>query len=35
MFGMQDEKLQALQVFSFSLLLSLGLVAIADIQRPF
>jgi len=35
MFGMQDEKLQALQVFSFSLLLSLALVAIADIHRPF
>ena len=35
MFGIQDEKLQALQVFSFSLLLSLALVAIADIHRPF
>lgn len=35
MFGMQDEKLQALQVFSLSLLLSLALIAIADIHRPF
>jgi len=35
MFGMQEEKLQALQVFSLSLLLSLALVAIADIHRPF
>ena len=35
MFGMHEEKLQALQVFSLSLLLSLALVAIADIHRPF
>jgi hypothetical protein len=35
MFGMQGEKLQALQVFSLSLLISLALVAIADIHRPF
>ena len=35
MFGMQEEKLQALQVFSLSLLLSLALVAIANIHRPF
>ena len=35
MFGMQGEKLQALQVFSLSLLVSLALVAIADIHRPF
>jgi len=35
MFGMQVEKLQALQVFSLSLLVSLSLVAIADIHRPF
>ena len=34
-FGMQDEKLQALHVFSLSLLISLALVAIADIHRPF
>ena len=35
MFGMQGEKLQALHVFSLSLLISLALVAIADIHRPF
>lgn len=35
MFGMQGEKLQVLQVFSLSLLISLALVAIADIHRPF
>jgi len=35
MFGMQEEKLQALQIFSLSLLVSLSLVAIADIHRPF
>ena len=35
MFGMQDEKLRPLRVFSFSVLLSLALVAIADIHRPF
>ena len=35
LFGMQEKKLQAIQVFSLSLLLSLALVAIADIHRPF
>lgn len=35
LFGMQERKLQAIQVFSLSLLLSLALVAIADIHRPF
>lgn len=35
MFGMQQEKLQALEVFSLSLLISLCLVAIADVHRPF
>lgn len=34
-FGSQSVKLQALQVFCFSLLISLSLVAIADIHRPF
>jgi hypothetical protein len=34
-FGAQSRKLQALQVISFSLLVSLALVAIADIHRPF
>jgi Protein of unknown function (DUF4239) len=34
-FGSQSIKLQLLQVFSFSLLVSLSLVAIADIHRPF
>jgi magnesium-transporting ATPase (P-type) len=35
MFAVQEKKLQALQVFSLSLLISLALVAIADIHRPF
>jgi hypothetical protein len=35
MFALQEKKLQALQVFSLSLLISLALVAIADIHRPF
>ena len=34
-FGEESVKLQALQVFSFSLLVSLSLVAISDIHRPF
>ena len=34
-FGEASVKLQTLQVFSFSLLVSLSLVAIADIHRPF
>ena len=34
-FGTDSMKLQALQVFSFSLLISLSLVAISDIHRPF
>ena len=34
-FGMENRKLQMLQVVSFSLLVSLTLVAIADIHRPF
>jgi len=35
LFGEGSVKLQSLQVFSFSLLVSLSLVAIADIHRPF
>ena len=35
MFGSESAKLHALQVFSFSLLISLALVAIFDIHRPF
>jgi hypothetical protein len=35
MFGSESRWLQALQVFSFSLLIALSLVAIADIHRPF
>jgi hypothetical protein len=35
MFWVEEEKLHALQVFSLSLLVSLALVAIADIHRPF
>jgi hypothetical protein len=35
MFGAENTKLQTLQVISFSLLVSLSLVAIADIHRPF
>lgn len=34
-FSMDNAKLHALQIFSFSLLVSLSLVAIADIHRPF
>jgi len=34
-FGAQSRSLHGLQVFSFSLLVSLSLVAIADINRPF
>jgi len=34
-FGLQSVRLQGLQVFSISLLVSLSLVAIADIHRPF
>jgi len=34
-FGTESVKLQTLQVFCFSLLVSLSLVAIADIHRPF
>jgi hypothetical protein len=35
LFGSANTTLHALQVFGFSLLISLGLVAIADINRPF
>jgi hypothetical protein len=35
MFGSASNRLHALQVFSFSMLISLSLVAIADIHRPF
>ena len=35
MFGSENRKLQALQIFSLALLVSLSLVAIADIHRPF
>lgn len=35
MLWMQEKKLQALHVFSLALLVSLALVAIADIHRPF
>ena len=35
MFGAESTRLHALQVFAFSLLISLCLVAIADINRPF
>jgi hypothetical protein len=35
MFGSQSAWLQALQVFSFSLLVALSLMAISDIHRPF
>jgi hypothetical protein len=34
-FGVESVKLHTIQVFSFSLLVSLSLVAIADIHRPF
>ena len=35
MFGAQNVRLQAVQVFCFSLLVSLSLAAISDIHRPF
>jgi len=35
MFGSESRSLQTVQVFSFSLLIALSLVAIADIHRPF
>ena len=35
LFGSANEALHSLQVFAFSLLIALGLVAIADINRPF
>lgn len=35
LFAMENVKLQTLQVFCFSLLVSLSLLAIADIYRPF
>jgi len=35
MFGSESRWLQTMQVFSFSLLIALSLVAIADIHRPF
>jgi hypothetical protein len=35
LFGSANRLLHALQVFTFSLLISLGLVAIGDIHRPF
>jgi lipid-A-disaccharide synthase-like uncharacterized protein len=35
MFGAENVKLQAVQVFCFSLLVSLSLAAISDIHRPF
>jgi hypothetical protein len=35
MFGTENVKLQAVKVFGFSLLISLTLVAISDIHRPF
>jgi hypothetical protein len=35
MFGLENWKLQALQIFALSFLVSLSLVAIADIHRPF
>ncbi len=35
MFGSESTRLHALQVFAFSLLISLCLVAVADINRPF
>jgi hypothetical protein len=34
-FGLENWKLQALQIFALSFLISLSLVAIADIHRPF
>ena len=35
LFGSENVALHTLQVFAFSLLISMGLVAIADIHRPF
>ncbi len=35
LFGSANETLHSLQVFAFSLLIALGLVAIAEINRPF
>ncbi len=35
LFGSANETLHSMQVFAFSLLITLGLVAIADINRPF
>lgn len=35
LFGSANEALHSMQVFAFSLLIALGLVAIADINRPF
>jgi hypothetical protein len=35
MFGSQSTALHAIQVLAFSLMISLGLVAIADINSPF
>jgi hypothetical protein len=35
LFGSEDARLHGLQVLAFSLLISMGLVAIADIHRPF
>jgi hypothetical protein len=35
LFGSANETLHSMQVFAFSLLVTLGLVAIADINRPF
>jgi hypothetical protein len=35
LFGSANETLHSMQVFAFSLLIALGLVAIADINRPF
>lgn len=35
LFGSQSVKLHGLQVFAFALLISLCLIAIADINRPF
>jgi hypothetical protein len=35
MFGSANRWLHALQVFSFSLLITLVLLAIADVNRPF
>jgi hypothetical protein len=34
-FGLENWKLQALQIFALSFLVTLSLVAISDIHRPF